>query len=352
MSLPRVSDVDERLCPKCGMLQESPGSTVCEQCGTDLISGAQPEPAVSTALPATYAQPAPTRPAISTPAPPVAVSTPAPPVISTPPPAAVSSPRRLKVNWSRRPSVPSPVVNMQHLATSLDVAVRRIGPILARTGPVLARTGSILVRPIGPVLLAPIRALVAIPVMLLRGTLAVVHRVLSIIVDSVALALRAAVVVLAVGSLVIGLSYVPAVRAALPITKEVTVRADPWLQQAEDLRGRLLTQLHRSVLLRRWPQRSPDARAAGHARPTATPKPAPSSRRTPSAVSVVVQSTPPGATVLLDHRRAGKAPLTLRVKPGTYRLTVSHPGYLSETRTVTVRAGQPISLDVVLNRPP
>jgi len=318
MSLRRVPDVEERLCPKCGMLQESPGSTVCEQCGADLIESEQTAPVVSLAPPA-----------ISTPRS-QAIFSPPSQAISSPPPQAVSSAPRLKVNWSRRPVVPPSVVTMQRLALFLNVFVRRNGPILV----------------------APIRALVAIPLMLLRAIVVVVHRVLSAILQTVLLTLRTAAVVLVVGSLVIGLSYVPAVRAALPITKEVTARADPWLQRAEGLGGRLLAQLQRSVQLRRSSERSPAARTAGPARPTGPPKTGASSRRAPSQVSLAIQSTPPGATVLLNQRRAGKAPLTIKVAPGTYRLTLSHPGYLSATRTITVKAGQPISLDVVLSQPP
>ncbi len=318
MSLRRVPDVEERLCPKCGMLQESPGSTVCEQCGADLIESEQTAPVVSLAPPA-----------ISTPRS-QAIFSPPSQAISPPPPQAVSSAPRLKVNWSRRPVVPPSVVTMQRLALFLNVFVRRNGPILV----------------------APIRALVAIPLMLLRAIVVVVHRVLSAILQTVLLTLRTAAVVLVVGSLVIGLSYVPAVRAALPITKEVTARADPWLQRAEGLGGRLLAQLQRSVQLRRSSERSPAARTAGPARPTGPPKTGASSRRAPSQVSLAIRSTPPGATVLLNQRRAGKAPLTIKVAPGTYRLTLSHPGYLSATRTITVKAGQPISLDVVLSQPP
>jgi len=318
MSLRRVPDVEERLCPKCGMLQESPGSTVCEQCGADLIESEQTAPVVSLAPPA-----------ISTPRS-QAIFSPPSQAISSPPPQAVSSAPRLKVNWSRRPVVPPSVVTMQRLALFLNVFVRRNGPILV----------------------APIRALVAIPLMLLRAIVVVVHRVLSAILQTVLLTLRTAAVVLVVGSLVIGLSYVPAVRAALPITKEVTARADPWLQRAEGLGGRLLAQLQRSVQLRRSSERSPAARTAGPARPTGPPKTGASSRRAPSQVSLAIRSTPPGATVLLNQRRAGKAPLTIKVAPGTYRLTLSHPGYLSATRTITVKAGQPISLDVVLSQPP
>jgi len=318
MSLRRVPDVEERLCPKCGMLQESPGSTVCEQCGADLIESEQTAPVVSLAPPA-----------ISTPRS-QAIFSPPSQAISSPPPQAVSSAPRLRVNWSRRPVVPPSVVTMQRLALFLNVFVRRNGPILV----------------------APIRALVAIPLMLLRAIVVVVHRVLSAILQTVLLTLRTAAVVLVVGSLVIGLSYVPAVRAALPITKEVTARADPWLQRAEGLGGRLLAQLQRSVQLRRSSERSPAARTAGPARPTGPPKTGASSRRAPSQVSLAIRSTPPGATVLLNQRRAGKAPLTIKVAPGTYRLTLSHPGYLSATRTITVKAGQPISLDVVLSQPP
>lgn len=289
-----VPDAEERLCPKCGMLQESLGSTVCEQCGADLIEAAQTEPVVS---------PVPT------------------PIFSIQPPA-VSSPQPA--------SRPPRGVAMQLPAVSLHLLVRRIAPILG----------------------ALIRALVAIPLMLLRGIVAAVQRMVSLILRAVSLALRTAVMVFGVGSLVVGLSYVPAVRAAVPITKEVTVRSDAWLKQAQDLGGSLLGQLQQRVQLRLPPQLKPDVRTARTARSAAPPKPPASARRATSQVSLAITSTPPGATVLLNQRRIGKAPLTVKVAPGTYKLTVSHPGFLSVTRTVTVKAGQPTSLDIVLSQPP
>jgi hypothetical protein len=287
------------------MLQASLGSTVCEQCGADLIEAAQTEPVVS----------------------------PVPPPFFSIQPPKVSSPQ---------PVTPPPRGVAVHLPEiSLHLLVRRIGPILG-----------LFVHRIGTILGALIRAIVAIPLMFLRGIVAAVQRVVSLILRAVSLALRVAAMVLVVGALVVGLSYVPAVRAAVPITKQVTVRSDVWLKQAQGLGSSLLEQLQQRVQLWLPPQHKPDVRTTSPSRSAASPKlPAPA-RRATSHVSLAITSTPPGATVLLNQRRIGKAPLTVKVAPGAYRLTVSHPGFLSVTRTVTVKAGQPTSLDIVLSQPP
>jgi len=235
---------------------------------------------------------------------------------------------------------------MQLPTVSFHLLVRRIGPFLG-----------LLVHRIGSILGALIRALVAIPLLVIGGIVAAVQRVVSLILQvvsfalrAVALALRAAAMVLGVGSLVVGLSYVPAVRAAVPITKEVTVRSDVWLKQAQGLGGSLLEQLQQRVQLRLPPKL--DVRTARPPQSAAPPNPPAPARRATSSVSLAITSTPPGATVLLNQRRIGKAPLTVKVAPGTYRLTVSHLGYLSVTRTVTVKAGRPTSLDIILSQPP
>lgn len=309
---PPVPDAGGRLCPKCGMLQESIGSTVCEQCGADLIEAAQTKPVVS---------PVP------------------PPIFSTQPPA-VSSPQPA--------SRPPRGVAIQLPAVSLHLLVRRISPIL---GLLLHRIGSILG--------ALIRGLVAIPLWVLGGIVAAVQRVVSLILRAVSLVLRAvslalrlAAMVLVVGGLVVGLSHVPAVHAAVPITKQVTVRSDVWRKQAQGLGSSLLEQLQQRVQLWPPPQQKPDVRTTRPSRSAASPKPPAPARRATSSVSLAITSTPPGATVLLNQRRIGKAPVTVKVAPGAYRLTVSHPGFLSVTRTVTVKAGQPTSLDIVLSQPP
>src|SRR5207245_11168326 len=93
---------------------------------------------------------------------------------------------------------------------------------------------------------------------------------------------------------------------------------------------------------------SPTApKAAPAKRPAATAQKSAPAR--PAAVqAVTVKSTPIGVTVQLNARAVGKTPMTLRLAPGTYKVTFSRPGYLSVTRTITVKAGQAASLNVTL----
>jgi hypothetical protein len=64
----------------------------------------------------------------------------------------------------------------------------------------------------------------------------------------------------------------------------------------------------------------------------------------------VIRSTPAGARVLLDGRRVGETPLTLRdVSLGTHAVQVARPGFAPETQRVTLSAGTPArTLDVTL----
>jgi hypothetical protein len=57
--------------------------------------------------------------------------------------------------------------------------------------------------------------------------------------------------------------------------------------------------------------------------------------------SLVVDSRPAGATVLLDGRRVGVTPLTLSaIAPGSHTVRLEHVGYRTVTTTVEVKAGQ------------
>lgn len=247
-------------CPKCGTLQESPGSTVCEECGADL-----------------------SRPEAATP----------------PPPAAAGR----------------------------GEAARRAGEVVT----------------------ASLRAIVAVPVRFVRGVIAALLALLSLIIRIIVLTVRTTLALLVLAALVIGLSYVPAVQAKVPVAKRLPGMTLDLLRTGADQGRRLLRSLRQGT--------QPPLEAA---RPTTTaPKPAATKPATtrpaaaqPATPSLTVKSTPGGATVLLNQRRVGKTPLTLKVVPGTYKVTVSRSGYKSVTRTVIVKTGQPASIAVTLTIAP
>lgn len=257
-------------CPKCGTLQESPGSTVCEECGADL---SRPEGA-------------------------------------TPPPPA---------------------------AAGRGEAAQRAGEVVT----------------------ASLRAIVAVPVRFVRGVIAAVQAFLSLIIRIIVLTVRTALALLVLGALVIGLSYVPAVQAKVPVAKRLPGMTLDLLRTGADQGRRLLRSLRQGTqppLEAARPTTTapkPAAPKAAATKPAAT-KPAttrPAAAK-PATPSLTVKSTPGGATVLLNQRRVGKTPLTLKVVPGTYKVTVSRSGYKSVTRTVIVKTGQPASIAVTLTIAP
>ena len=259
-------------CPTCGTLQESPGSTVCEQCGADLS-------------------------------------------------------RRENLT----PSSPLP-------------ASRRAGEAVA----------------------VSLRAIVAVPVRLVRGAVAALQALLSLIIGIIVLTVRAVLVLVVLGALVIGLSYVPAVQAKVPVAKELPRMTVNLLRRGADLGGRLLRTLRQETEAPLEASRPAATAPKPSAPKSAAPKPAaskpaaskPAATRTaavkPAAValSLTVRSSPQGATVLLNQRRMGKTPLAVKVAPGTYRVTISRSGYKSVTRTVIIKAGQPASIDITLTIAP
>ena len=98
----------------------------------------------------------------------------------------------------------------------------------------------------------------------------------------------------------------------------------------------------------RPPAAVPSASRPPAAAPSASPPPAnavpPAAPETPPAGfgRVLIRTTPAGALVTLDGRPRGAAPLSLGdVSPGTHRLGVAAPGYVSEEREITVSAGAP-----------
>lgn len=233
----------ERACPKCGAVQESPGSTICEVCGTDLLRAAVEK---------------------------------------------LSSPR-----LAPRPR--------RHL---------EVGAYFPRS-----------------------------VVAILRRVISLVFRGIEVLQRIVFLAVRGAALVLLFGSLIIGLSFVPAVNARVPATKEVAATAKQWLRRAEDWASSFLPVLK--------PEAQPPRRTSPSAAKTQKPAPAKPVVTQP----LTVKSTPSGATVRLNTRSVGKTPLTLKVAAGTYKVTISRTGYVTTTRTVIVKQGKAASVIVILVAP-
>ncbi|MGH2436690.1 MAG: PEGA domain-containing protein, partial [bacterium] len=61
-----------------------------------------------------------------------------------------------------------------------------------------------------------------------------------------------------------------------------------------------------------------------------------------------VESNPAGATVQLGSRIVGKTPVTLKVAPGTHKVTFTRKGYVTITRTVTMGPGKTGQLQVAM----
>ena len=73
----------------------------------------------------------------------------------------------------------------------------------------------------------------------------------------------------------------------------------------------------------------------------------------PAAGSLVVSTTPPGATVALDDRPAGYTPLTLNEVPvGRHKVGVSMDGHLPAERQVTVSKNKSLDVALVLEPQP
>jgi hypothetical protein len=280
-----VSEFSQHTCPKCGAVQESPGSTVCEQCGADLK------------------------------------------------PTVVTSSSSLR---------PAPQLKQSAPKQSLKQPPR-----------------------IGQILGAPIR-IIGAPIRFVRSALealmSLVFSILSLVWRLISLTIRIALTLAVIGSIVVGLSYVPEVRARVPVMKEVPGIAKQGLSTARRTGVNLvgtLAGLATSRTQEQPKQRVPSPRAttqqrrasqpAVKSKPTAaSKKPAPA--RAVSTYPVTLKSTPAGATVYLDGRQIGKTPLTLKFAPGTYKITISSPGYSSVTRTIIVKAGKTAFLSVTLTK--
>jgi hypothetical protein len=70
-----------------------------------------------------------------------------------------------------------------------------------------------------------------------------------------------------------------------------------------------------------------------------------------SVLTVLVESTPPGARIFIDGRDLGPTPLTVRqLRPGTHTLELRMPGYQTWSQRLTVAAGENRRVTAALER--
>lgn len=95
---------------------------------------------------------------------------------------------------------------------------------------------------------------------------------------------------------------------------------------------------------------SPGPAAMGEPSPGTAPPPPPARAPAPTAASLLVRSTPAGATVFVDGERKGVTPLAIRDLPiGTRSVRVQRDGYATEPLQVTLTRDRPSrSVDVRL----
>ena len=172
----------------------------------------------------------------------------------------------------------------------------------------------------------------------LRGPVRLLTRGIAAVQLLVFLVFRGVILLLLLTSLVIGSSFVPEVNALLPATKEIAAPARQWLKRVEDWAGKLLASWEAEL----QPQR-PTAQSAASLQNLAP-------AHFEATQAVMISSVPRGATVRLNAREMGKTPMTLKLAPGTYRVTISRTGYATVSRTITVERGKAASLGVSLPR--
>ncbi len=171
----------------------------------------------------------------------------------------------------------------------------------------------------------------------LRTPVQLINRGFAALLLLLSLIIRSVILLVVLASLVIGFSLVPEVNARVPATKEVVATAEQWLQRAEVWSGTLMAYWQTVV--------RPSQRTS---QPTARPQ-TPAAGQFVAPQALEINSTPGGATVQLGTRTVGKTPVTLRVAPGTYTVTIKRPGYAPVTRTITVKQGKAASLGVTLD---
>ena len=172
----------------------------------------------------------------------------------------------------------------------------------------------------------------------LRGPVRLLTRGVSAMQLFVLLVVRAMTLLLLLTSLVVGSSLIPAVNALIPATQAIAGPARVGLQRVEDWAGRQLADWEAE------PQRQHlSTQSAASLQKLAAP-------RFEATQAVMITSVPSGATVRVNAREIGKTPVTLKLTPGTYKVTFSRPGYRSASRTITVERGKAASLGVNLAR--
>jgi hypothetical protein len=67
---------------------------------------------------------------------------------------------------------------------------------------------------------------------------------------------------------------------------------------------------------------------------------------------LVVRASPEGSLVSIDSKPVGPAPVTTKLKPGTYQLELQRPSYLTESMPITLAKGEKREIDVTLHKPP
>src|SRR5256712_9683435 len=172
----------------------------------------------------------------------------------------------------------------------------------------------------------------------LRGPVRLLTRGIAAVQLLVFLVFRGVTLLLLLTSLVIGSSFVPEVNALLPATKEIAAPARQGLQRVEDWAGKLLAS---------W-------EAEPHAQRRTSQSAASSQNLAPAHFEatqpVMISSVPGGATVRVNEREMGKTTMMLKLAPGTYKVTISRPGYAPVSRMITVVRGKAASLGVSLAR--
>lgn len=107
----------------------------------------------------------------------------------------------------------------------------------------------------------------------------------------------------------------------------------------------------RVVLDRGRPSRSLELALvrAGASAPASGGAASPTANAAPSTGTLVVETRPPGARVIVDGAEAGVTPLTLpALSAGSHRIRIEHPGYTPITTTTTVETGARARVAVTL----
>lgn len=145
---------------------------------------------------------------------------------------------------------------------------------------------------------------------------------------------RGPVVVLLIAALVFGLSFVPEVNARVPVLKKISAPVKKAVKRARSLGWIPAPKAKAKGTSRRSSSPSATARKGG-------PQPA-------GNLLLKVETDPAGATVAVGSRVIGKTPVTVKVAPGTHKVTFTRKGYETATRTVTMKPGKSGQLHVAL----